>query len=137
MTPKKLYWIISLMTLGSFVWIGYHLIHAESLYSSSTLCLFKNVTGIPCPSCGVTRSVFMVIQGEWMQALMLNPLGFIALLFLVVSPGWMIADFILKKESLFQSYLKTEQLIRNNKRIYIPLIALVAINWIWNITKGL
>ena len=123
------------MTAGSYAWIGYHLIHAESL--TPTLCLFKNMTGIPCPSCGVTRSVLLIMQGEFIQAVLMNPLGIIAVALLIILPTWMAIDLIQKKQSLLRVYTHAETFIKTNKSIYIPLIALVALNWIWNITKGL
>lgn len=134
---KKIYWILGLLTLGSYGWIGYHLLHTESQGASSTLCLFKNVTGIPCPSCGVTRSIMLLLQGDLMEALQMNPIGILAALLLFTIPLWIIADWAMGKTTLLFVYSRSEEIIRQQKSIYIPLIALVAINWIWNITKGL
>jgi Protein of unknown function (DUF2752) len=132
---RKIYWILSLLALGSYVWIGYHL-HTHS-QNASTLCLFKSATGVPCPSCGITRSVLLFTQGEVMQALWINPLGIIAAFFLIIIPIWVMLDLIRKRLSLLAVYTRSEEIIRSKKFIYIPLIALVALNWIWNITKGL
>lgn len=41
---------------------------------SGTRCYFKSVTGIPCPSCGMTRSYIHLFHGEWNQAFMDHPL---------------------------------------------------------------
>jgi hypothetical protein len=77
------------------------------------------------------------MQGEFIQALWMNPLGMIAVTMLIIFPVWMVSDLSQKKESLLTAYTRAETLIRTKKIIYIPLITLVAINWIWNITKGL
>lgn len=37
-------------------------------------CLFKALLGIPCPSCGMTRSWQALAQGEWALALRMHPL---------------------------------------------------------------
>ena len=134
---KKIYWILGLLSLGSYGWIGYHLLHTESQEAGATFCLFKNVTGIPCPSCGVTRSVLLLIQGEVMQAMLTNPLGILAMILLLTIPCWILLDVIRNKTSLLVVYTRSEEMIRQQKLLYIPLIALIAINWIWNITKGL
>jgi hypothetical protein len=40
-----------------------------------TLCLFKSVTGLPCPFCGVTRSLFELGHGHVAASVELSPLG--------------------------------------------------------------
>lgn len=135
---RKIYWILSLLAIGSYVWIGYHFssMHADG-HGVGTLCLFKSVTGIPCPSCGVTRAVLLLLQGEVFQSIFMNPLGILALAFLIIIPLWILSDFIQGKFSLLSVYQKSEELIRTQKLIYIPLIAFIAVNWIWNISKGI
>jgi len=55
-------------------------------------CVFREVTGIPCPSCGTTRGVLALIDGRPLEALTLNPLmaaGFAAFLAGgVIAPIW-------------------------------------------------
>lgn len=46
-------------------------------------CPLHTVTGLPCPSCGMTRGLGAFFQGDWQTAWMWNPLG-IVLPFLVV-----------------------------------------------------
>ncbi len=37
-------------------------------------CVFRAVTGVPCPTCGATRGTLALLHGDLRQALMLNPL---------------------------------------------------------------
>ena len=37
-------------------------------------CVFKGLTGVPCPTCGATRAVVHLAQGELSASLILNPL---------------------------------------------------------------
>jgi len=37
-------------------------------------CFFKTITGIPCPTCGATRSVVYLASGEISAAIIMNPL---------------------------------------------------------------
>lgn len=39
------------------------------------LCPLRALTGIPCPTCGLTRSVCATLHGQWEAALDLHPLG--------------------------------------------------------------
>lgn len=38
-----------------------------------TVCLFRRVTGTPCPTCGMTRAAALLLRGEWSAALALHP----------------------------------------------------------------
>jgi len=37
-------------------------------------CVFKDLTGVPCPTCGATRSVVHLAHGDLTTSLNLNPL---------------------------------------------------------------
>ena len=102
-----------------------------------SVCLFKTVTGIPCPSCGTTRAVVLLLHGQVLPSILLNPFGLIIAFFLILVPVWIIADLILRKESFYQAYSRTDQFIAGQKWFFIPAIGLVIANWVWNIVKGL
>ncbi len=40
-----------------------------------TICLFKNLTGVPCPGCGMTRAFLFLGHGQIPKAGTLNPLA--------------------------------------------------------------
>lgn len=98
------------------------------------LCLFKNVTGIPCPSCGTTHSVLKLVQMDWSGALMENPLGYVTGAGLLVIPVWIIFDLLKGTSSFYNQYKKTEELIRK-RWVAASLIMLITANWIWTILK--
>lgn len=120
--------------MAGYAWIACSL--TGLMPEDFTPCLFRNVTGLACPSCGTTRSLLLLIQGEWLQALMVNPLGYLALGGLIVIPLMLITDAVRQSNILYRSYLKTESIVRY-KMVYVPVILLIAINWGWNIFKGL
>ena len=39
------------------------------------LCGFHWLTGLPCPLCGLTRALFALAKGHWMEALRFHPLS--------------------------------------------------------------
>lgn len=50
-------------------------------------CVWKTCTGLPCAGCGGTRSVVLMLSGEWSDALLMNPgavVGILALLFAAI-----------------------------------------------------
>jgi hypothetical protein len=42
----------------------------------NTVCLFRRLTGIPCPGCGMTRAFAHLAKGEWAAAAHDHPLAF-------------------------------------------------------------
>ncbi|MFT6399065.1 MAG: hypothetical protein ACJAYU_003828 [Bradymonadia bacterium] len=55
------------------------------------LCLFRRITALPCPGCGLTRSVVTLGNGDLVGAFEHHPLGilFVAVLCAVIG-SWMI-----------------------------------------------
>jgi len=95
-------------------------------------CPFKAITGYPCPGCGGTRALIALLHGHIWEAIMINPLSVLLILFAVAAPVWLFIDcyrgtHTLKK--LMRSPWPTPVLI-------ITALILLA-NWIWNICKGL
>jgi hypothetical protein len=54
-------------------------------------CVFKGLTGIPCPTCGSTRSVVLLAHGDILHALAMNPLTTVCLLAAI---GYFIASLM-------------------------------------------
>lgn len=132
MTRNRLY-----LLLAGGITAGYALLAlTHDNHDSTTMCVFKNATGIACPSCGSTRSVIAIAHGNFAEALQTNPLGFIIAAILIIFPFWLLLDTALKKDSLYNAFRKFEKTIRT-KWLAATLIVLVAANWAWNICKGL
>src|SRR5918997_1665966 len=47
-------------------------------------CSFKQQFGVPCPNCGMTRSVLLTLHGHFGEALALNPAGVLLVLGVVL-----------------------------------------------------
>lgn len=50
------------------------LLLAFALFSEPGLCIFRRITGIPCPSCGMTRSYLALFSGNLKSAFLMHPL---------------------------------------------------------------
>lgn len=136
MIRNKLYLLLLSACTAGYIWliINYYRIVASG--HEPGICLFKRVTGIPCPSCGSTRSVIAVLNGDITGALLLNPFGIIIVFILLVAPFWLLYDVLGHQDSLFRFYNQTEKFLKR-RWVFIPAIFLVLLNWIWNIYKGL
>ena len=132
-TRNRLYVFLTVACVAGYAWLIFNLTVAEK-HTWST-CLFKNVTGIPCPACGSTRSVAELLSCNIQDALFINPFGLIIAFGLIVMPLWLLFDLLMRKSTFFKTFQYAEGILRK-KVVAIPLIVLVLINWIWNILKG-
>ena len=48
------------------------------------MCIFREMWGIPCPGCGLTRSVLLILQGRFAEAWEMHPFGYGWLVFFAV-----------------------------------------------------
>lgn len=71
----------------SFAIIGAGLVHTAAVMAgwSGWPCPVRDILGIPCPGCGLSRAIIALLHGDWETALILHafaPLFLLALLFM-------------------------------------------------------
>jgi hypothetical protein len=133
---NRLYILIISSCLAGYTW----LLIVSGINSNSSqeigVCIIKHVTNIPCPSCGSTRSVLSLLKGNFTDALLSNPIGYLLAVIMIAAPFWILFDYLKKKETLFNFYNKIESAFKR-KKIAIPSIFLILLNWVWNIYKDI
>ena len=134
MHRNQLHALVLLLVLAGGIWLLISQLHFSGQVQDPGLCLFKGATGLPCPSCGTTRSVASLIDGSLVAAAWYNPFGIILALAMVVFPPWILIDRITGRDGFLEFYQKAESLLRR-KAIAFFFFALVIANWIWAITK--
>jgi hypothetical protein len=137
MSRKRIYRLLGLFSLAGYAWLAWNGAGLVSGKLVPGVCMFKSIMHIPCPSCGATRAILLFLHGNIVESLLLNPLGALLFIALIVVPIWLLADVLLKRESLFRFYNGMENTLRKHVWISVPLIAIVLVNWFWNIAKGL
>ncbi len=121
-TPRNLgipWWGGSLVALwlavvGASAWLG----HVSGQYP--VLCLFKRVFGVPCPSCGTTRAVLALINGQLWMAVRMNPLMTLILICLSATAVARI---------LFRRGVRLELTMRERCVLYTTSTLAVTGNW--------
>lgn len=113
---------------------GYFFVYLSTFldpHQEHSVCIYKNITGYPCPGCGMTRSTISLFRGDFLQSLMWNPLAIIVNIMAITALIWMLYDLITNKPSFDKiSKIKLHP-------IYLIIIALIVLaNWIWNFKKG-
>jgi hypothetical protein len=118
-------------------WLVYLCTNPQLIHNASTTpCLIRHTTGLPCPSCGSSRAVLSLLQGDFLQSIYWNPLGLIILAIMVIGPLWIIRDLVTGSHSFFHFYRRVESWLRI-KWVAIAAVLLVMSNWIWTISKGI
>ena len=135
-TEKNFYSFFSVLIVIGYIWLGFNFfneIHNNS--SGFSVCIVKNTTNIPCPSCGTSRSVLNIFKGNLVNSFNLNPLGFVVVFILLISPLWILFDKVNKNKSLFLFYRRIE-IILKKKLVAFLICFLLLINWIHLILIG-
>ncbi len=134
MKKNHLYIFLISLSLVGYAWLGWNVVEEST---TPTTCMFKTITHLPCPSCGTTRAIVLLVNGNVEASLLVNPLGLFLAFALMIVPSWTVMDMIRRSDSLFRLYVTAERLLGNNKWVSVPAIAAVLLNWFWNIAKGL
>lgn len=94
------------------------------------LCLFKNLTGLPCMTCGTTRTLALLGTGDLAGAFVMNPLmAFTGLALGVLA----VADLMARaggRALRFSASAPTAMALR----IVVP--ALILVNWVYLLAMG-
>jgi hypothetical protein len=94
-------------------------------------CAFKTITGLPCPTCGVTRTVIALSRGDVDRALFLNPLAAIACGLAVLYLLYAAVVLALR----LPRFRPTVSAL-GARRLRFAAVAVLAVNWIWLIATG-
>lgn len=111
------------------------LLQQVNIINGLGFCWFKELTGLPCFSCGSTRALAAVLHGDILKSLQINPVLLVTLLLATLFGFSYISDYTLHTQ--FLKRMAASQRILKRPPVYSVLILAVLANWIWNITKGL
>jgi hypothetical protein len=65
-------------------WLGLFLATVTPPHGTSfSVCWFKNCTGLPCPGCGLTRSLSCGLRGMFVESWQYHPMGLLILTMLL------------------------------------------------------
>ena len=90
-------------------------------------CIFKTLTGISCPACGMTRAIYSIIKLDFLAAIKYNILSIPFAMFVISSIIFLIRDLVKNDDK----YLK--RLIHFLEKYYILIIFILFVSMIYNI----
>lgn len=117
-----------LAACGAFAALTVVLLHLDRLPVS--LCVFKAVSGWPCPTCGSTRALGRLLAGDLSGALGMNPLAVVLALAVSV---WGLADALLLPRG---RALTLELSPALGQLARVAAVALLGGNWLYLIAAG-
>ncbi len=99
--------------------IALYILHSLNIYYID-LCFFRRLTGLSCPTCGLSRSMLSLSRGHLIEAISYNP--FMLVLTVVI--------FIyLATEILFKISISIKATKKQYRVISITLTLLFLVNW--------
>jgi hypothetical protein len=104
------------------------LLHLDRL--PLTVCVFKGLTGLPCPTCGSTRTLGRLFALDFAGALSQNPLAMLAA---VLVGAWALADLALLPR---RRAVGVEIAPRLGFVLRLTALGLFLANWVYLIAAG-
>ena len=123
----ELIWL--LVSLGAL--LGFALWFAARLPMPQ--CVFHTLTGLPCITCGATRSAFQFLHGHFVASLVFNPLAFITFCSVTIFDLYAVAVLITRAPRFrLINFTNAEKLLVRGGGV-----ALLAGNWLYLLTTHL
>lgn len=126
---RKFYLFITGGIAAVWLWILYTL--QAGVAQGFSPCIFKAVTGISCPSCGITRGIIALLQGHFSAPMHLNLLTYLAVPALAAIPIWLLADAVSGRPVMHRAYTSALQISKRHPAILISFFSVITANWIW------
>lgn len=116
------------LAIGFVAAVAVGVLHLDRL--PFTVCAFKAVTGLPCMTCGTTRTLGLLVAGDVQGAFRMSPLAAAAG---VLLSAWGLADLWLLRRG---AALRVETGPGLARAVRLILVAAVGANWAYLIAFG-
>lgn len=87
-------------------------------------CVFKGISGIPCPTCGATRALMNMTEGNFMDAVTMNPLAAVLVAAALLSCLYSVVSLLFGLRRVAFSLSEREK-----DRMRIAAVMIVLANW--------
>lgn len=119
-----------LLLVAGVAWL---MLSATPAISGHILCPFRKITSLPCPSCGSTTSVSLMMSGQWQSAFYANPLGYVIAIVMIGATFWLTVDIATGRRGLYNTYYTIEDRLRRRPLLLFIILSPVIAIWIWKL----
>ena len=123
---RLLAWPLLLLLLGA--WLALRLY--PDLVLGLSHCPLRDITGVPCPTCGGTHSAAALAAGRWLEALRANPVVVVGLVGFVAWALYCVAATLVPT---WRRGLHLSPAEKKAARLLAALIFILA--WVWQILR--
>ncbi len=132
-STKKFYLLLIGLYLVALAWLVQSIIFEGHFLFS--VCPSKLLWHIPCPGCGVTRALLLILKGDILSGISLNPNVILAVFYFLTIPILGIGELITHQPLLYQGYLRVQGWLVVNRNLLLILIFELLV-WGHNILIG-
>ena len=118
-------WFVILLSV-----LGFYRYLFQENFNADSVCIFHKITGYPCLSCGLSRSVDAFFAYDFIDMLYYNPLAVLFFGGLFFFSLFKLAEFILAFKLNFSISKKAAVFAR------IILLVLIVANWLFLVGTG-
>lgn len=118
--------ILSALYLLGIAWMFIYIHYKVNIL----LCPTKWALGIPCPGCGMTRALSLLLKGDMVAAVTMNPNILIALVGIVLAPFLLFLQWFTNRD-----YMGSINSLLNRKQFLIPFCTFEIMIWAYNIMR--
>jgi len=93
-------------------------------------CIFHDITGVPCLTCGGTRSAVALSQFNILSSFLNNPLVPLLAMGLLVFSSFVLTGYVLNKNAELILTSPEKKIIR------FSIFAIIGVNWLFLILSG-
>ena len=119
--------LIGVYVLGA-IWLLLNVVFKVDIH----VCPIKIVFGIPCPACGMTRAVELLLNGDCLGAFLMNPNILFIVLLTVAAPVLLLSRFVTNVD-----YIGILNKRLNRPSFMIPFFIFEIVIWIYNLYRGI